>query len=471
MPRLSHIGNALMGVGSGINSINGAVVPSLATAGGAGGDWLTDNIIITPTNLGLGDGLNLYQVIVSTDTRSVVAANGANFIKAGGGVYERLLFGSVLTNVVALPTLPGAGTGWVDWDGTWCVVTAYGTSSGITVYDEAGVLVQQVDAVLTGPVRLRDGWLAYATILGWVIVDGATGAALPNYVRLQNITNMIPMVAGSSVLVVEYDASVPQFTLRKATSSTGLVIAVASYTMFNVDAVVMSDGRVRVAWSTGAGELPNELVVLDIDTETGETEQAVVVGDALVWSTGPTLDGETFSVAGGAPIKVPYPDRLIDAHGQPSQPWQGFFNKLAKNVQTVMGQVQAIVPASATTGPVVDAEFLVATSSAALPLARVVQDSASVEWDFTTPGVASAAVVPEPPLADQFLVAAASALPGARLVQDSATVVWDFSIAGVATAETAGAGSGTSWIPMVDGSEPPNFITDGAGHLILVAYP
>jgi hypothetical protein len=28
-----------------------------------------------------------------------------------------------------------------------------------------------------------------------------------------------------------------------------------------------------------------------------------------------------------------------------------------------------------------------------------------------------------------------------------------------------------AWIPLVDGSEPPNFITDGAGHLILVAYP
>jgi hypothetical protein len=27
-----------------------------------------------------------------------------------------------------------------------------------------------------------------------------------------------------------------------------------------------------------------------------------------------------------------------------------------------------------------------------------------------------------------------------------------------------------SWIPLVDGSEPPNFVTDGAGNLILVAY-
>lgn len=32
-------------------------------------------------------------------------------------------------------------------------------------------------------------------------------------------------------------------------------------------------------------------------------------------------------------------------------------------------------------------------------------------------------------------------------------------------------GVGASWIPMVDGSEPPVFITDGAGVLILVAGP
>lgn len=32
-------------------------------------------------------------------------------------------------------------------------------------------------------------------------------------------------------------------------------------------------------------------------------------------------------------------------------------------------------------------------------------------------------------------------------------------------------GSGGSWIPMVDGAEPPGFITDGAGVLLLVAGP
>lgn len=38
------------------------------------------------------------------------------------------------------------------------------------------------------------------------------------------------------------------------------------------------------------------------------------------------------------------------------------------------------------------------------------------------------------------------------------------------TAAANGTGGG-SWIPAVDGAEPPAFITDGAGVLILVAYP
>lgn len=38
-------------------------------------------------------------------------------------------------------------------------------------------------------------------------------------------------------------------------------------------------------------------------------------------------------------------------------------------------------------------------------------------------------------------------------------------------ANVAISGAGSSWIPLVDGSEPPVFVTDGAGHLMLVAYP
>ena len=38
------------------------------------------------------------------------------------------------------------------------------------------------------------------------------------------------------------------------------------------------------------------------------------------------------------------------------------------------------------------------------------------------------------------------------------------------SASSSSSSSDTSWVPLVDGSEPPNFITDGAGNLIFVAY-
>lgn len=41
----------------------------------------------------------------------------------------------------------------------------------------------------------------------------------------------------------------------------------------------------------------------------------------------------------------------------------------------------------------------------------------------------------------------------------------------ITAAANGSGGGGSSWIPLVSGSEPPVFITDGAGHLILTAYP
>lgn len=44
-----------------------------------------------------------------------------------------------------------------------------------------------------------------------------------------------------------------------------------------------------------------------------------------------------------------------------------------------------------------------------------------------------------------------------------------FGTPGESTSSSSSSSS-ASWIPLVDGSEPPNFITDGAGVLILVAH-
>jgi hypothetical protein len=59
-------------------------------------------------------------------------------------------------------------------------------------------------------------------------------------------------------------------------------------------------------------------------------------------------------------------------------------------------------------------------------------------------------------------------LPNSRRLLAGTNITFDDATPGERTISATGGGS---WIPAVDGSEPPNFITDGAGVLILVAGP
>mgnify|MGYP003577595083 CR=1 FL=1 len=60
---------------------------------------------------------------------------------------------------------------------------------------------------------------------------------------------------------------------------------------------------------------------------------------------------------------------------------------------------------------------------------------------------------------------------GTPICISAATNIAYYLAAGdIVTPLAGGAGDG-NWIPLVDGAEPPGFITDGGGVLILVAGP
>lgn len=77
-------------------------------------------------------------------------------------------------------------------------------------------------------------------------------------------------------------------------------------------------------------------------------------------------------------------------------------------------------------------------------------------------------VTPAAPIASDF---AGTHGLGSPIVISEVDDTAYYSKAGVITPLAGSGGSGGSWIPLVDGAEPPSFITDGAGVLILVAGP
>ena len=147
MPRLNRLGDAVCGIAGAQTSVNGAVPADLVGSAGGGWDWFNNTEIIGQGALPLVDPdpshWYIYRVVVVTGVATLVVAAAANNLQAGGDIYEKWWIDGLTTNVPAVPSLPLAGIGAVDFDGTWAVATSYGAGSGVTVYSAAGVLLRQ----------------------------------------------------------------------------------------------------------------------------------------------------------------------------------------------------------------------------------------------------------------------------------------------------------------------------------------
>ncbi len=442
MPRLNRLGDAVMGVAGATTSINGAVPPSLVGSAGGGWDWLNDTTILGQAGIpSLHSGAwRIYKTTAIAVAATDVANVTANVTRAGGDIYE--LWGSygIATNVVAVPSLPNAGPGDVDDDGVWAVGTLYGTASGVTVYDPLGTVLQQINVSLAstadgsqaGSIRMRDGWLAYYTSTGWEIVDAVTGRPAEGYVKQQGVTGLFPVDAGGKLVVVEWNAPLASWTIRNADSGTGLVVNTGGTLSFGMDAIYLG-GQIRLAWSTGQGEAAGELVILDVDTATGDTQRGTVVGSTLVFAAGPTLEGSRFKLAQGPIVYPPYKDEMnvtqtIGGKKKKtiSQPWVRYLNSTSQGVGSLQAGASSVNPPTPPSSLGTDAQVVLGASSPSFTNGRVVTNSPSVTWDLSNPFQLRADVV---------------------------------------------GGAIGGWIPLVDGSEPPVFITDGAGVLILVPGP
>lgn len=426
MPRLNRLGDAVTGIAGATTGINGVVPPSLVGSEGAGWDWLNDTTILGQAGIpSLHSGAwRIYKTTAVAVAATDVANLQANATLAGGDVYQ--LWGSygIATNVVAVPSLPNAGPGSVDRNGVWAVCTLRATGSGITVYSPTGTVLNQINEALKGTILMRGGFLTYDTNDGWPVVDVASGRPADGYIKQQNITGLIPVNANGDLVVVEYNAELAQWSIRNGDQTTGLIVNTAPVggdptLSFGMDAIYLN-GKIRLAWCTAQDENAASLVRLDVDTTTRETTRAVGSGPFVA---GPTLEGSRFQMIQAPVVYPPYKDQLSE-RGIMTQPWLRYLNNQAQAIAASTAAGKAVPPPSPP-NQLSDAQVLVGAVSSSLPAGRLVTNTPTVTWDLSNPFAAKANVI----------------------------------------------AGGNGWIPLVDGSEPPNFITDGAGVLILVPGP
>jgi hypothetical protein len=291
MPRLSALGSAVMGVAGTQASINGSTPAGLTGLLG-NCDWLSN------TELFGQDGSDCFTYDVGTDTQSLVAAGGANETWAGGGVWQRWgSYGLDQSNGVT-STVGGAAT--VSRSGVSAITIDRSLGFGIRTYSAAGSVLTSISCnpTVLEFTRCRDGVVSFIDANGWHLVNATTGAVLPFAARTTTVNFMTTATSGSNRLVLERDDD-GQLTLRGATQNTGYVVATGA-NLFGPDFVILTWPNVRIAYSTGAGELASELVLINLNFANGVMSKATIVSGAPVYVNQPTLQKQSLPASGGS---------------------------------------------------------------------------------------------------------------------------------------------------------------------------
>lgn len=345
MARLNASGACVYGMSAGTIAIDGSVPAALSTYVGGMWGWFDSTHVIGPAQIGSSAAVHIYKYDTVGLGITTADSTAANRFAAGGSVWTDWKSGGGVRSSAAFSPLPQAFLGDVSPTGQTAVVDSFTAAQGLSVYNSSGtrILSLPTTAFGGGTMRLQDNILAYRTPGGWNLVDVTTGLTPPWRPQEVLPSVIVPVLVSGELWLVE---ATTQLTARKALSGNVYVIDAGPF--FWPDAVNVSAGVLRVAYSTTVAEAAADLKEADLTVATGAVLRGVVSGGAIVWSSGGTIDPTTVKVGpkGGTDLTSVLFPPLYDSVGNPqtggrmTDQWAAFVRSLRQNLDTVSLTIQ-----------------------------------------------------------------------------------------------------------------------------------
>ena len=262
MPRLNRRGDVLGGIAGIPASVNGVeFAPGIPSGGG---EWLTDNLVVLQADLTRADNFKLYTVRPSDPQFVRMGEYGCDALAAGAGVYIAA-FRQIGTTASSGLRLPGAWPLKGSFEGELAVCDDYQAGHGLTLFNRDFEVIDRLPVFLAmNDVFVRDGVLSFWEIgRGFRLRDYRRNADV-QLLHREGVNWLVPVVAPSGELLVLERHDLIGLTLRRPYSFDARVLVPGpSEQLFNPDAVFLSAGAFRVAWSLTQGEEAHNVRYLD----------------------------------------------------------------------------------------------------------------------------------------------------------------------------------------------------------------
>lgn len=278
--RFNELGEAAGGVGDGICSVklNTGHVVIVGHRGpdgklivnehgilqrGGGTSWVNNDVVIYQT-YDYNDGhAILEQCNVRTLKKTRVSDRGANRIVAGGGRWAAWLAGAGRVGDTAFGVYGDfrsllGNIADASRDGTFAIVSNYQNDSGMALYAADGRIT-----VLPEHVNARDIHVSGPTSAIWVNEKTGLFDTINQRVPLQACPGLGPKIVrmGDEDWIVYWAVDLGGIITHPVDSLKGYIIVQSDRAYWH-DAVPLND-RIRVGFSTGQAELPEEFVYVD----------------------------------------------------------------------------------------------------------------------------------------------------------------------------------------------------------------